>query len=1052
MDDRLSTPNPVAATSNESSGLAAGTRFGRYDILSHLGAGGMGEVYRARDTRLGRDLAIKILSRNVSAGPQDLKRFEREACSASALNHPNIVTIFELGQVDSTYYIAMELVEGELLRNILKNGRIPLQKAIPIAAQIADGLAKAHEAGVVHRDLKPENLMVSQDGFVKILDFGLAKLIEPGTDHAKTIGASQTVPGTVLGTVGYMSPEQASGLPLDFRSDQFSFGSVLYEMVTGRYSFQRRSMAETTAAILRDDPEAVASLNSQAPAPLCWLIERCLAKDPNNRYASTRDLARDLATIREGLSEAPSRHSPARLSNLPAQRTVFIGREPEVQAVKELLLREDAHLVTLTGPGGIGKTRLGLQVATEVAESFPGGVCFIPLAAVTDPALIPSIITQALGMRETNRQVTITSLKEYLRDLRTDLLLFFDNFEHMLSAAPAVAELLTISSKVKVMVTSRAPLHIYGEQEFPVPSLALPDLGSTKSPKTLSKNPTIALFLERARAVKPNFELTTENALAVATICTRLDGLPLAIELAAARIKLLSPAQMQTRLESRLQLLTGGAKDLPLRQQTLRGTIDWSFGLLSPAEQALFRRVSVFVGGCTLEGVEAVCNTKQDLELDVLEGMESLVDKSLIQHIQHSEGESRFILLDTVREYALERLAAAEEERAIRRAHAAYCLVLAEEFASHAGDPARTEWVSMFEAEHDNFRAALEWLTHTGDTDWGLRLGAALFQFWETREHLTEGRDRLGKLLKIKSAGSRSNTRARVLFSASVLASEQGDHVPARALMEESLDIARELNDARGVGIGLNASGVQARDCGDLATAHSLFEESLAVWRGLGDHVMVARCLSNFASVVKLQRDYSLARSLHEESLAIFRELGDRTGMAWSLNYEGDVAREQGEDSVARALYEQSLANFTELGDKWGIAGCLVDLGNLARDRQDYEASRAHYAESMTLFQELGQKRGIARLLDCLACSAAYQSKPERALRLAGAAAAMRRVLGAHLPLAEQAVLEKALELARKSVSPAVASTSWMDGWTMSADKAVQDALSEDSSDGGSVA
>src|SRR5437773_879776 len=436
MDERLTTPGPFAAAQNESLTLSSGTRFGRYEILSPLGAGGMGEVYRARDTRLGLDLAIKILSSKLWPGKQDFERFEREACSASALNHPNIV---------------------------------------------------------------------------KILDFGLAKLVNRDSDQlpgAAALATSQTLPGAVLGTIEYMSPEQANGLPLDFRSDQFSFGSVLYEMVTGKRSFQRRSKAETLAAILRDDPEPVVSLNPQAPAPLCWVIERCLAKDPKQRYTSTRDLVRDLATIRDRLSEAPSRHSPPRSSNLPAQRTVLIGRDQEVEAVKELLLRQDVHVITLTGPGGIGKTRLGLQVAEEVAQSFPSGVFFVPLAAVSDTALVPSIIAQALGMRETGRQVTIESLKEYLQDLRTNLLLLFDNFEHLLAAARAAAELLTITPKLKILVTSRAPLHIYGEHEVPVPSLAVPDLRSTISLQALSKNPSIALFLARAAAVKPNFQLT----------------------------------------------------------------------------------------------------------------------------------------------------------------------------------------------------------------------------------------------------------------------------------------------------------------------------------------------------------------------------------------------------------------------------------------------------------------------------------------------------------------------------------------------------------------
>ncbi|MDQ1408073.1 MAG: hypothetical protein QOG55_3702 [Acidobacteriaceae bacterium] len=1038
-------PERVVNPRNELLRLPAGSRFGRYEILGPLGAGGMGEVYRARDPRLGRELAIKVLARKLSGSKLDVKRFEREAESASALNHPNIVTIFELGQVENTYYIAMELVEGQLLRDMLRAGPIPLQTVLPIATQIVDGLAKAHAAGVMHRDLKPENVMISRDGLVKILDFGLAKLVSTDTDtnrplNLETVSTSETNPGAVLGTLPYMSPEQANGQPLDFRSDQFSLGSLLYEMVTGKRAFPHQGAAEILAAILRDQPEAAATLNPQAPAPLCWVIERCLAKNPKDRYDSTHDLARDLAAIRDRLPEAPSRHLAPRINTLPSQATAFIGREREVAAVKELLLREDVRVVTLTGPGGIGKTRLALQVANELRERFDGGICFIPLAAVSDASLIPSIIAQGCGIRETGRPVSIQSLKEYLQDSRSNLLLFFDNFEHMLSAAPVVSELITAAQKLRVLVTSRAPLHVYGEFEFPVPTLALPDLQHSTSPSILSQNPTIALFMARAVAIKPNFALTDENARAVATICTRLDGLPLAIELAAARIKLLSPSAMQSRLESSLQLLTGGAKDLPMRQQTLRATMDWSFDLLSPAEQTLFRRLSVFAGGCTLEGVEAVCNTKQDLDIDVLDGMGSLVNNSLVRQLERSAGEPRFALLDTVREYGLERLASSGEESGIRKAHAAYCLVLAEECAAQATDPANTEWVSLLEVEHNNCRAALDWLTRTGNAEWGLRLGAALFQFWETREHLTEGRDRLEKLLKLEGAAARSNSRARVLFAAGVLA--QGDRRPAYALFEESLQIARELNDTRGVGIALNAQAINARDDGDISTARSLFEESLAVWRGLNDRAMVARALSNVASVVKSQRNYALARSLHEESREIFEELGDSTCIAWSLNYQGDVAQEQGEISVACELYEQSLKIFRKLGDKWGVAGCLMDLGNLARDEGDEKKSRLHYAESMKLFQELGQKRGVARLLDCLACSAALQSQPERALRLAGSAAAMRRVLGVPLPMAEQTRLEKTLDLAKQSISPAKAAAAWMDGWTMATDKAIQEALS----------
>lgn len=1005
----------------------------------------MGEVYRAWDTRLERTVAIKVLPERLSQKPEQRQRLENEARAISKLTHPNICTLHDISHHEGRDFLVLELVEGKTLRELLTAGTLPMRRVIPIAVQVAEGLARAHELGIVHRDLKPDNLMVSGDT-VKILDFGLAKLGLDTPEPDETLNGEdtrefQTRPGTILGTLGYMSPEQASGsAALDFRSDQFSFGLVLFEMLTGKRPFRRASVAETLAATIHDHAEPISSLNPEAPPPLCWVVERCLAKEPEKRYFSTLDLARDLVAIRDRLSDLQPNRGEIRPSNLPAPGSAFVGRDTELAAAKTLLLRDDVRLVTATGPGGIGKSRLALEVARQVNEAFPGGVYFVPLAAVKDPGLLALAIVQALQIRETANQSPLEILREYLQNsLNAPALLLIDNFEHMVEAAPALAELLAVAPKLKLLVTSRAALHVRDEHEFPVPPLALPDNRAKPSLEILAQCSAIALFVQRAAAVKPNFALTEENAPIIAEICLRLDGLPLAIELAAARIKLLSPAAMRSRLASSLQLLTGGARDLPARQQTLRQAIDWSYDLLSEPEQRLFRRLSVFLGGCTLEAVESVCDTKQDLGVDVLDGMSSMVDKSLARQIEQADGEPRFVMLETISEYARGKIAESGEEAATRRSHAAYCLVLAEE--SGAEDTAENQagWVDRLEIESQNLRAALEWLIETGHAEWGLRLGVALFRFWERHERLTEARDWLAKLLKMPGAAAPSSLRVRALFSAGVLASEQRDYPVAMELLTKSVELARQLQDPRTLAVSLNALAVVSREQGDLAAARALFEESLVYWKQLEDAQAVARGLSNLAGIANLQQDYQRARSLYEESLAIFRELGDRTGQAWALNHQGDVARDQGDSAAARSLYEQSLADFRELGDRWGVAGSLADLGNLAREQHDYRTADAQYRESLELFQELEHKRGIARLLESFACSAAAQSQPERGLRLAGAAAALRQSIGAPPTSEEQAKFERGLEPARKGLSTTAGRTAWLEGWVTPVERAIED-------------
>ncbi|HZS53926.1 MAG TPA: tetratricopeptide repeat protein [Bryobacteraceae bacterium] len=730
-----------------------------------------------------------------------------------------------------------------------------------------------------------------------------------------------------------------------------------------------------------------------------------------------------------------------RRHNLPIQRTPLIGREKILSAAKQLLLRQDVRLVTFTGAGGSGKTRLALQAAEEVLEHFAGGVYFVPLASITDPGLVVPSIAHTLGVRETTGKPLIADLKEHLHySHHPAMLLLLDNFEHLTSAGAMLAELLESSAGVKVLVTSRALSHVYGEHDFPVPPLALPNLNLLWDIETLSQTPAVALFLQRATALKPDFGLTHENLHAVAEICTRLDGLPLAIELAAARIKLLPPAAMLARLQSRLQLLTGGSRDLPERHQTLRATLGWSYELLNAAEQKLFRRLSVFASGCTIEAAEAVCNAADDLDADPLDVVASLADKSLLQQSEPPNDEVRFSMLETIREYALERLASSGEETASRRAHAAFCLVLAEEGAGQLPGAERRVWMNRFDLEQDNFRAALDWLTRMRMSEWGMRLGNALHLYWQDHAHPAEGSDRMRALLNLPDASPRGKTRARLLFLVGSLGQASDPH-SARAALREALEIYRELGDKVSAAAASTHLAVAYRDESDYEAARALFTETIRLWEEAGDLVSAAYTMSNLADVVRGQGDYETAGKLHEECLSIFRRLGDRAGMAWSLNHQGDVAREQADLTAARLLYEQAVAMFRELGDRTGIARSIADLGNLECDEGNCATAQRLYAEALRLFCELGEAKLCARVLESIACAAVQQGNGGRALQVAGAAAGVRQRFRFPLAASAKANLDRRLQPAHKSMTTPAAATAWMEGWSMPLEKAIEYAL-----------
>jgi non-specific serine/threonine protein kinase len=845
--------------------------------------------------------------------------------------------------------------------------------------------------------------MITSRGQVKVLDFGLAK-VEPTVTRAAddVTREAETTPGLVMGTVPYMSPEQGIGAPLDRRTDVFSLGVVLYELATGRRPFNGTTDLHTIDVIRHDEPDAIARYNRNIPAELERIIQKCLEKQPDHRYQSAEELVIDLQALQRVKHAGSERLPERRRHNLPAELTGFVGRRKELAQLQSMLAA--SRLVSLTGAGGAGKTRLAVRLAYDVIDEFRDGVWLVDLAPLTAPDLVALTVATAVGVREGPQRSIRDALLDNLRHRK--LLLVLDNCEHLIDACAELAEtLLRGVPELRIVVTSREALGVPGETVTRVPSLSLPEETASLRPESLVGAEGTRLFLERASAVDPAFRATSENAGTIARICRRLDGMPLAIELAAARVVVLSLEQIDARLQDRFRLLTGGMRTAVARQRTLEATVDWSYQLLSDDERHLLCRLSVFPAGWTLEAAEKVCGGDGVDASDTLDLLSKLVSKSLVSVENDVSGQRRYRFLETIRQYARERLIQGGAADRPRERHFDYFF---NEFRGvlhilrHHG---QLHCLRRIQIELENVRAALEWaLTSASLAEKGLELAGALFWFWTKRGQFEEGRQWLERALAAGGHGTPA-LRARALIGLSHMHHFQGRHVEVRVCADEALSLGREAGDA-------------------WAVSFALFMQALAAFE-LGDHEeAAARCREALDAASAIE-----ARGEQQQDLSI-----QRGGPLFIL---ANIAVSSGDNNRAQALYDEAIEISRRAGETWGLGIIISVAAGLRIVRQDFDGARAQASEAMVLCQELDDPRGIAWSLDVFAGLLAAGGHADRAARLWGASDALLQRMGGSLNPTVAWIRDRYFEPVKTSLGPGSFEVARAEGRAMSPAQAV---------------
>jgi predicted ATPase/tRNA A-37 threonylcarbamoyl transferase component Bud32 len=968
-------PTSSSSLTDAPSQLRGGAFAERYRLEHPLGSGGMATVYLAEDVKHQRQVAVKVLKPEL-ARAVGAERFLREITTTANLRHPHILPLFDSGEVDGVLFYVMPYVEGETLRSRLtRAGALPVDEALRIADEVADALHYAHTRGVVHRDIKPENILLENDHAI-VADFGIAQALRGGGDKL-------TMMGLALGTPHYMSPEQGGGEEVDARSDLYALGCVTYEMLAGAPPYD----APTPVAVLVKHAVApvpsLTTLRADLSDALVATIERAMAKQPAERHASLHEWR---AALKPALSFGTSGETPRATAidkAPPAFATSLLGRDAQL-ATAAALLRDGARVLSITGYGGTGKTRFAAALQRSAATAFPGGTAFVSLASVTDAREVLPTIAAVLDIAEAHGRGPLDAIATLVGDRR--VLLLLDNFEQVVDAAEDIAALVARCPGLQVVATSRRPLRIGAEVELALPPLELPDKGASAA--VLRDCPSVALFVQRAEKVKPGFTLSEANAAAIAGICRSLDGLPLALELAAARVRILEPAVLLQRLDHALDLLTSGDRDLPLRQRTLRATISWSYSLLTPEEQRLLRRLSVFHEGWTLDALEAVCYP-EDERGRALDELASLVEKGLVRV---TDGGERYGLLETIRAFAAEQLHAGGEVEALRDTHADHYLAFAQVVDAGIQGSTQCEAMQRARTENANLFAAIAWLVararldHAVALEKGLLLCGALGWYWHIVGLHLAGQEPVETLLAMATDRPPSRGRALARFTAGMVAASTGGLERAIEWWSAMAEDGMAIGDAAIVGFGRGGTGYALLGLGRAADAGPSLEEAVARSAASGNEFQSAMMMA----ILGLQRfvtgDLAAGREMVEQALRIQRRLGDNEGGGMALSFLAQMHFAAGDVPRAVTLLHESEVAFETVGDKPEIARVQGTLGYLALAADDHPEARRHFLRALRTNDEIGSPPGIGQMLYGLAAVESAAGRTERALTFAAAA------------------------------------------------------------------